>query len=93
MKLLLHLSTRNLTFYHRFCPNSSVNTPTLDAVAFIKDEEKASLLGSPNGSVQVECENVSGEKEAVDVSELHKAKDFQLIHVPKGAVSFRLASY
>ena len=51
--------------------------------------EKTPLLGAgPNKcSIDVECENVSDERQALEESELHKAKDFQLIHVPKGAVS------
>lgn len=57
--------------------------------------EKTPLLGAdPNTkhSINVECrENASDEREAVlEESELHKAKDFQLIHVPKGAVSLLL---
>lgn len=66
-----------------------MDTPTINATNSYN--EKTPLLGSgPSNkscSVDVECENVSNEKQALEESELHKAKDFQLIHVPKGAVS------
>ena len=61
--------------------HSGVDTPTT--------KETTPLLGAgPNKcNNDVECEAVSDEPEALEESELHKAKDFQLIHVPKGAVS------
>jgi hypothetical protein len=61
-----------------------VDTPTNNDY-----NEKTPLLGAgPNKcNIDVECEVVSDEREALEESELHKAKDFQLIHVPKGAVS------
>lgn len=47
--------------------------------------EKSPLL--KRCSAQVECEEVCDSKNA---SDQHLAKDFQLIHVPKGAVSANL---
>ena len=63
-----------------------MDTPTVNGPNY---NEKTPLLGvGPNkSSIDVECENVSDEREVLEESELHKAKDFQLIHVPKGAVS------
>ena len=67
-------------------PCSGVDTPTVNGPNY---NEKTPLLSvDPNKcSIDVECENVSDEQEALEELELHKAKDFQLIHVPKGAVS------
>ena len=68
---------------------SAVYSTSLGATPIAKDanySEKSPLL-SPNKrcSAQVECENVSADSE--NASNQHLAKDFQLIHVPKGAVS------
>ena len=63
---------------------SGVDTPTNNSPNW---DEKTPLLGPNKYSIDVECENVSDDRAELDESEQHKAKDFQLIHVPKGAVS------
>lgn len=76
---------KNLITFRR---TISVNSTIVDDP--MRNAEKTPLLGSPDRTVDVECEDVScGGREALEESELHKAKDFQLIRVPKGAVSFR----
>lgn len=54
--------------------------------------EKSPLLSQASslnggGSYTEDGSVASGDSCDLEVSELHKAKDFQLIHVPKGAVS------
>ena len=70
----------------RYNTCSGVDTPTINT-----PNEKTALLGAgPYNKCSindVECDNVSDERQVLEESELHKAKDFQLIHVPKGAVS------
>ena len=75
-------------YIHSRRSGSLGTTPTLTART-PSCSEKTPLLQS---SVNYEYDGgvINDEREDLENSEQHKAKDFQLIHVPKGAVSIKI---